>query len=225
VAISPSGRVFVVEDGNERVQYFTTDGSYLGGWSCPESLGVFHRPLAIATDLAGDVYVSDRERILKFTSDGDYLLRWGSYGTGPGQFQRTVGITTDYNGDVYVVDQSSSARIQKFTATGVFLLSWLATEAPSLVASDANANIYVTDENLNHVSKYSPTGTLLTQWGSTGNGNGQFSCPTGIALDTQGNVFVADQVCTDTYARIQKFSNAIVPTERRSWGDIKFRYR
>jgi DNA-binding beta-propeller fold protein YncE len=208
-----------------RVQYFTLDGAYLGSWTAPDSIGGFLDSRTIATDIAGNVYVADGVRILKFTADGEYLLRWGSYGTGPGQFSQTMGIVTDVLGRVYVADQSGSARIQMFSSEGAFLLSWSATERPAYVAADENANIYVTDVNLNLVSKYSSTGTLLAQWGSTGTGNGQFSCPTGVAVDLQQNVFVADQTCTDTYARIQKFSNAIVPIHAESWGAIKARYR
>jgi DNA-binding beta-propeller fold protein YncE len=222
VAISVNGRVYVVE-AEGRVQYFTQDGAYLGSWTCPDSLGEFHSPPAIATDIVGDVYVSDRIRILKFTADGDYILSWGSFGTGPGQFVRSEGIVTDLNQNVYVVD--GSGRIQKFTTTGQFLAWWPTDGGLLHLASDQSGNIYGTDRNLNRIYKYSSAGTLLTRWGSTGIGNGQFSCPTGVAIDLQQNVFVADQTCTDTYARIQKFSNAIVPVHTQSWGTIKARYR
>ena len=51
-----------------------------------------------------------------------------------------------------------------------------------------------------------PTGevyTYLTQWGSYGQGNGQFSYPNGMALDSVGNIYVAD---TNNY-RIEKFAS------------------
>jgi sugar lactone lactonase YvrE len=43
-----------------------------------------------------------------------------------------------------------------------------------------------------------------TQWGSEGNGDGQFSYPSGIATDTSGNVYVADR----GNFRIQKFDSS-----------------
>jgi len=53
----------------------------------------------------------------------------------------------------------------------------------------------------NEIQKYTPEGNLITKWGSPGQGNGQFSWPEGIAVDTAGNVYIAD---TGNH-RIQKF--------------------
>ena len=43
----------------------------------------------------------------------------------------------------------------------------------------------------------------ITKWGTPGNGTGQFEQPQGVAVDSSGNVYVAD---TDN-DRIQKFSS------------------
>ena len=43
------------------------------------------------------------------------------------------------------------------------------------------------------VQKFTSDGSLLTQWGSFGTGNGQFGQPQGIAVDSVGNVFVIEQ--------------------------------
>ena len=45
-------------------------------------------------------------------------------------------------------------------------------------------------------------GTAITQWGSSGSGNGQFNAPDGVAVDGSGNVYVADT----GNDRIQKFA-------------------
>jgi hypothetical protein len=42
------------------------------------------------------------------------------------------------------------------------------------------------DNGNNRVEKFSSTGTYLTQWGSTGAGNGQFSSPSSIGVDAAG---------------------------------------
>jgi len=44
---------------------------------------------------------------------------------------------------------------------------------------------------------------FLTQWGSFGSGDGQFSTPYGIATDALGYVYVADAANN----RVQKFTN------------------
>ena len=38
------------------------------------------------------------------------------------------------------------------------------------------------------------TATFITKWGSKGNGDGQFYNPYGVAVDSSGNVYVADWI-------------------------------
>jgi len=62
------------------------------------------------------------------------------------------------------------------------------------------------------VQKFTNNGTFLTKWGSLGTGDGEFSDAESVAVDANGNVFVAD---TD---RIEKFTNggAFLTT----WGSL-----
>lgn len=39
---------------------------------------------------------------------------------------------------------------------------------------------------------FTPEGELLLKFGSNGEGNGQFNAPTGVAVDINGNIIVAD---------------------------------
>ena len=73
----------------------------------------------------------------------------------------------------------------------------------SAVAVDASGNVFVLDDVDDRIQKFTDTGTFLTQWGSGGTGDGQFTTPFGIAVDGSGNVFVADAVNN----RIQKFDS------------------
>ena len=62
------------------------------------------------------------------------------------------------------------------------------------------------------IQKFTANGIFITKWGSEGSGNGQFNYPEGIAIDSSGNVYVADG------NRIQKFtSNGTFITK---WGSI-----
>ena len=54
------------------------------------------------------------------------------------------------------------------------------------------------------IQKFDPDGIFLWGKGSYGSGDGYFSYPNGVAVDGQGNVYVAD---TDN-DRIQKFNSA-----------------
>lgn len=57
------------------------------------------------------------------------------------------------------------------------------------------------------VLKYAADGTLLTQWGSFGYGDGQFNAPSDVACDAAGNLYVTDYDAR----RVQKFSGAGAP--------------
>jgi len=75
---------------------------------------------------------------------------------------------------------------------------------PTDVAWDTAGNLFVADGVGNaRVAKFNNKGVFIKSWGSRGNGPGQFGTVRAIAVDAQGNVYVADS----TNKRIQVFDN------------------
>ena len=234
IAIDGNRNVYVVDSDNNRIQKFSSEGTFIAKWgSYGSGNGAFSSPRGIAADSSGNVYVSNLgdsnspPRVQKFSSDGMFITEWGRYGSGNAQFTGPRGIAMDINGSLYVAD-SGSNRIQKFTSTGEFTAKWGTDGSgdgefslPRGIASDSSGNLYVTDSGNNRIQKFSPDGLFLTEWGNTGTGPGEFSEPHGIVMDILGNLCVTDW----DNNRIQKFtSDGAFVTEwgRQGSGDGEF---
>src|SRR5205814_455037 len=68
-----------------------------------------------------------------------------------------------------------------------------------------SASLWVTDTNNKRVQGFNSSGVYLSQFGSSGSGNGQFIKPQGIAIDTSGNLWVVDSNSND---RVEAFNSS-----------------
>jgi len=137
-----------------------------------------------------------------------YLSKYGSNGSGNGQFDTIRGSVADAAGNNYVADLVLN-RVQKFDASGNYLLQWaaaavaMASLMPAYIVTvdPVYGNVYVTDANNSRVQVFDTNGKLPLPMGSFGTGNGQFNGISGIAVDTSGHVYVAEY----NGNRVQKF--------------------
>ena len=120
-----SGRVYVVDTFNNRIQYFDASGVYAGqAGEYGFDPGKFNFPQGIAIQQgSGKVYLADtsNHRVQVLDQDLGSLLAFGTYGTGDGQFRRPYDVTVDAAGNIYVAD-TWNHRIQKFDGSGILLL-------------------------------------------------------------------------------------------------------
>jgi len=181
----------------------------------------FRGPLGVAVDGNGNVYVADagNNLIRKITSAGvvTTLAGSGSAGSANGtgtaaSFASPIGVAVDASGNVYVGDAGTSL-IRKITSAGVVTTlagsgspgsangtgTAASFNVPYGVAVDGNGNVYVSDFSSNLIRKITAAGvvTTLAGSGSQGSANGtgtaaSFSQPSGVAVDGNGNVYVAD---------------------------------
>lgn len=128
------------------------------------------------------------------------------------RFDSPVAVATDHDGNVYVVD-SSNSTIRKIAPDG--LTSTLAggtrgnrdgvgSEAqfndPRGIATDGSGNLYVADSGNHTIRKITSGGIVTTLAGASGFGDfadgtgtdAVFNRPSGLAVDRDGNILVAD---------------------------------
>jgi sugar lactone lactonase YvrE/phosphodiesterase/alkaline phosphatase D-like protein len=78
---------------------------------------------------------------------------------------------------------------------------------PRGIAIDSKGDVWLVDSNgfgpTVRVQKFNSKGEYLSKFGSFGSGNGQLDYPTGIVIDKEDNVYVADTGNT----RVQKFNS------------------
>ena len=63
---------------------------------------------------------------------------------------------------------------------------------PVQILTDAEGNIYVSDEAIHKISRFNADGEFESRWGTHGDGDGEFDAPNGIAFDLDGNMVVVD---------------------------------
>jgi DNA-binding beta-propeller fold protein YncE len=226
IASDAAGNLYVTDMENHRIRKITPAGEVStlagGGRGFADGVGSdakFDDPVGIASDAAGNLYVTDNgnHRIRKITPAGEVsTLAGGEGGFADGvgsaaRFYRPSGIAIDAAGKLYVVD-SWNNRVRKITPTGEVSTLTVCEEgfADGIggdaklcgfagIASDAAGNLYVADAGNNRIRKITPAGEVSTlAGGEEGFADGigsaaKFRVPVGIASDAVGNLYVADQ--------------------------------
>ena len=232
VAVDSSGNVYVADFGNQRIRMVTSAGVVTtlagsGSSSFADGVGAsasFNFPLGVALDSSSNVYVADmnNHRIRKMTvAVNNVTTLAGSginnfvNGTGTAaSFGNPWGVALDSSGNVYISDRSNHC-IRKITPSGVvttFAGSGNGTFAdgtgiaasfnyPGGIAVDSSGNVFVAEQSGNRIRKISPAGvvTILAGSGNASFADGtgtaaSFNQPYGVAVDSSGNVYVADTV-------------------------------
>lgn len=163
----------------------------------------------------GPAYGAAAAQLLEFGPDGKFIREIG-HNLYAWSFAHSVRI--DAHDDIWAADKGSDVVIEFSPAGHVMMVFGRKQEAsdegtgplkhpnPPLppvdgmfrqvtdMAWDAAGNTYISDGYINsRVAKIDKDGNWVKSWGTPGSGPGQFNTPHNIAVDAQGNVYVADR--------------------------------
>ncbi|PAW79238.1 MAG: hypothetical protein B9S32_04600 [Verrucomicrobia bacterium Tous-C9LFEB] len=178
IAVDSQGNVYVSDTRNHTIRKITSDGTVttvagLAGTSGSENgsgaVARFYEPRGLAVDSNGTLYVADSRThtIRKITSAGEVTTLAG-------------------NPEMSGSDDGMGTKAQFME--------------PSGIVADGKGNFFVTDYMNPAIRKIAADGTVSTLAGGPGNwgsqdgigSEAQFNCPRGIAIDLDGNLYVAD---------------------------------
>lgn len=225
----PPSRIYVVDTVNDRIVRF--DDMTGNGWTSFGSrgtgVGQFRWPSGIAVDGSSRVYVTDgafdtqNHRVVRIDDlDGRGWAEFGSRGRGANQFNSPSGIWIDGTGRIYVADTSNHRVVRMDDLSGSGWVEFGRRGGrehqfvePTDIGIDRTGRIYVTDDNNNRVVRIDDmTGKGWTWIGSPGCfvnclGRGQFYHPSGLFIDGEGRIYVADSA-NDRIVRMNEVTGA-----------------
>jgi streptogramin lyase len=183
--VAPHG-IYVDRDGNVWVTDYQDNGPVPPrGAARPTPIG----PMPGATK---------GNQVWKFSPDGKVLMvlgQAGVAGNGPNQFNAPSAVLVAPNGSIFVADGhggNTNARILKFSPDGKFIMTWGHKgsapgefDIPHALAMDSRGRLFVADRNNNRIQIFDQDGKFLDAWT-------QFSRPSGIYIDRNDNLYVAD---------------------------------
>jgi len=232
VAIAPDGRgIWVAErcgannclgSNLPSVYLFDANGTATRAFGA----GLILSPHGIDVDREGNVWVTDcactlrgaqapgdkGHQVFKFAPDGKLLMTLGKAGgarDSSGLWQPNDVLIAP-NGEIYVSEGHSSsenaiARIRKFSKDGKLIATWGQwgkgpddLDQPHALAMDSQGRLFVGDRGNDRIKIFDQSGKLLQTWY-------QFSRPSGIFIDRQDRIYVADSE-----------SGSVAPT-RKDW--------
>ncbi|MBN9393412.1 MAG: 6-bladed beta-propeller [Chloroflexi bacterium] len=207
-----SGNLYVTHVQGIEVEKYDGNGNLLakigpGG----TGQGQFGRVGGIGLDAQNNLYVLDtlNNSVSKFDGTGKFLGKITlpvAFANGNSNLGGQMAV--DKQGNLYIQGSYIFSKNQmkyeivKFNSQGALVTVWDDQNiSPRDFSLDGQGNFFVVDGP--KVYKLDPNFKVLTSWGKSGSGNGEFGFISGINLDGQGNIYVLD----NTLNRVQKFDN------------------
>lgn len=170
--------------------------------------GILSKPIGIATDAGGNIYVTDtdQDRVIVFDKEGKFFNAIGEKGT----FEQPTGIAiNDALNRLYVLDtKKSQLFIHTKDGKQVAVIGRRGEgdgefNFPTNLFVSRTGKVYVSDSMNFRIQVFDAEGKFIRKFGQVGDTPGMFSRPKGIAVDSEEHVYVVDAA----FNNVQIFSD------------------
>lgn len=202
VAVSHSGRIYVVDGVNNQIKVCGPAGrplSKLG--SRGSGAGQFRYPLGIDVDRSGKIYVADsgNHRVQIFSPNGAFSAKIDLPGKKDKPADPTDVAVDAGRGRLYVVDNDNHrffiydlATLKLIKTVGAPGEREMEFRYPFFMALNKKKDLFIVDVINTRVQEISPQGRFITYVGGWGVEKGHFFRPKGVAVDRRDRVYVSD---------------------------------
>lgn len=213
IAIDDDGTIYVTDPQSQRVQAYKPGAGQWEVWGA----GGFGKGLTGISIFGGaggtkrvatveKTFGSDLGKVRFFEPSSQAQGEWTTTDNAkPGGFSAIQGISLGMNGEMYVAE-SGNKRIQKLKTDGTKETMWNTAGPSQLLVNPAgiainrtNGAVWVSDGTENKLYKYNKDGQFMKAVGGTG----VFAWPSGLDVDSAGNVVVVER----GNSRLQVFSD------------------
>lgn len=206
-----SGVVLVADEWDFSLKEFTADGTFirrLFGERAPVTGA--NSPRGMAVDPSGRLYSTDwwNQRIVRRDADGANPMAFGFRGgpTEPGSINFAWDIALQPGTNRIFVANRENHEVEVFTADGAYVNRFASRgtgpgqlQFPQGIAFAPDGTLLVTDSLNDRVNRYQiqpdGSGVFLESFGTSGSvsdGPGRLDTPTGISVEADGTVWLAD---------------------------------
>lgn len=193
VTVDSAGNIFVANTTGSNIEVIQANGEYRSF-----GIGVLNGPEGVDLSASGILFVADtwNNSIKTFTTSGDLQIEFSA--PADSQLSRPKDIIV--NGDRVLVLNSGAGNILEYDLSGNYVGVFSAPtnefdirEASKFALDSARDRIYVTDTDRNRVVVLNAAGEALSAFGGEGTEFGEFNSPRGVAVDSDGYVYVVDR--------------------------------
>jgi len=219
IVVDAAGNLYIADMGDSRLRRVTTDGLI-------SSVATLPNPFAVALGPNGDLYfvqlgglvgrvTGGFARIVAGSRTGGQIADGGLASSGKLGMRFGAGIAVDATGNLYIAEDE---RVRKITSAGVIRTiagngtpGFSGDGGPAIsaqlnipmgIAIDTDGNLYIADSGNVRIRKVTTEGVIRTVAGNgttglAGDGGvateAKFNEPTGVAVDSGGNLYIADR--------------------------------